>query len=87
MSEFTNTNPHAMLAMPPLAAPPMMGKVTSNQPSPASGMAVSRDMPDRGEQTDGPMRLRGGCIPCPVRRLLLLSSLPVLLRLLIVKEG
>ncbi|KAF9267034.1 hypothetical protein L218DRAFT_715733 [Marasmius fiardii PR-910] len=44
-------------------------KVVSSQPSPLSRMVVAPDAPARGEQTETPMRLRGGCIPCPVSHL------------------
>ncbi|KAF9267035.1 hypothetical protein L218DRAFT_715726 [Marasmius fiardii PR-910] len=61
MSESSNNS------YPPPATPAVVHpKVVSNQPSPASGMIVARDIPARNEQTEGPMRLRGGCIPCPI---------------------
>ncbi|KAG7085473.1 hypothetical protein E1B28_003034 [Marasmius oreades] len=60
MSE-SSKNSYTMPSIPPAAHT----KVVSSQPSPASGMVVARDVPARGEQTEGPMRLRGGCIPCP----------------------
>lgn len=43
----------------------------SHQPAPAKQMSLnSSGKGDDGEQTvDGPMRLRGGCIPCPVSNL------------------
>jgi hypothetical protein len=41
----------------------------SSQPPPRMMMSPTARLPEReGEQTvDGPLRLRGGCIPCPVR--------------------
>jgi hypothetical protein len=45
-------------------------EIVSSQPSPLS-MSLSPSPqntrpPQRGEQTQSPMRLRGGCVPCPV---------------------
>jgi hypothetical protein len=43
--------------------------MVSNQPA-SRGMTltINNNAGDHGEQSvDGPMRLRGGCIPCPVR--------------------
>ncbi|ESK90980.1 hypothetical protein Moror_16378 [Moniliophthora roreri MCA 2997] len=59
---------YSMPALPPSAhtTSKHQESIVSNQPLPASGMVVRPDAPARGEQTtDGPMRLRGGCIPCP----------------------
>ncbi|OJA09044.1 hypothetical protein AZE42_04734 [Rhizopogon vesiculosus] len=43
------------------------GEIVSSQPSPST-MSLSsspQDRPLKEEQTHSPMRLRGGCIPCP----------------------
>jgi hypothetical protein len=48
---------------------PMRPTVVSDQPV-SRGMTITakNHAGDHGEQSvDGPMRLRGGCIPCPVR--------------------
>jgi hypothetical protein len=48
---------------------PMTPTIVSDQPA-SRGMTLSMDnnAGEHGEQSvDGPMRLRGGCIPCPVR--------------------
>lgn len=45
---------------------PMRPIVVSDQPA-SRGMTLTVNS-DHGDQSvDGPMRLRGGCIPCPVR--------------------
>ncbi|KAJ8091762.1 hypothetical protein PM082_020997 [Marasmius tenuissimus] len=62
MSSSPKSDSYAMPTMPQAARAPITMK---NQPPAASGMVVTRGLPDRGEQTEGPQRLRGGCIPCP----------------------
>ena len=83
----TMPSPQSLLAPPPMARTrtarnslgttyPLNPVRVSTQPPPRTMMSPTARLPEpKGEQTvDGTLRLRGGCIPCPVR---LLSSLSV----------
>ena len=71
------------LSYPPAARTHTRGSIIDKQPQNASVMSldvISRRTGHRQPQKEGPaQRIRGGCVPCPVRTRLLLRSNGVLI--------
>lgn len=74
MSFSQSQNTNSMLPMPPIAHMKTQN-IVSQQPNAASSMSVAGGQQSQSDESaEKPMRLRGGCIPCPVSFILSLHT-------------
>ncbi|KAL4076692.1 hypothetical protein V8B97DRAFT_1483667 [Scleroderma yunnanense] len=89
-STVTAASAATAVAVPP-AAHTATRDVIFIQPSPKGTMSAAERDPERPEHhqeyNDRPLRLRGGCIPCPVGRMVLHYPVPMSVMLLIINTN